>query len=56
MNEFKTYDQESAYVSPWSWREKIGRLAWEMIWASFCSWTPKPLNPWRLFWLKVFGA
>lgn len=22
----------------------------------FCAWTPKPLNPWRLFWLRVFGA
>jgi putative colanic acid biosynthesis acetyltransferase WcaF len=21
-----------------------------------CSWTPKPANFWRLFWLKVFGA
>lgn len=56
MNDFKTYDQESAYVSPWSWREKIGRLAWEIIWSLLCFWTPKPLNPWRLFWLKIFGA
>lgn len=22
----------------------------------FCSWTPKPFNRWRLFWLKLFGA
>lgn len=21
-----------------------------------CSWTPKPANGWRIFWLKVFGA
>lgn len=21
-----------------------------------CAWTPKPLNPWRLFWLRLFGA
>jgi len=56
MNDFKTYDQESAYVSPWSAREKMGRLAWEMAWALFCVWTPQPFNPWRLFWLKCFGA
>jgi putative colanic acid biosynthesis acetyltransferase WcaF len=56
MNEFKTYEQTSAYISPWSWREKAGRLAWEVVWALFCSWTPKPLNGWRLFWLKCFGA
>src|SRR5277367_5680212 len=56
MNDFKTYDQESAYVSPWSLREKIGRLVWELVWASLCVWTPKPFNPWRIFWLKCFGA
>ena len=56
MNDFTTYEQESAYVSPWSLREKIGRLAWELVWAALCVWTPKPLNPWRLFWLKRFGA
>lgn len=22
----------------------------------FCFWTPKPLNGWRLFWLRLFGA
>src|ERR1051325_5876574 len=22
----------------------------------FCVWTPKPLNEWRLFWLRVFDA
>lgn len=56
MNEFKTYEQESAYVSPWSPGEKVGRLAWEIVWALLCSWTPKPCNPWRIFWLKCFGA
>ena len=56
MNDFKTYEQESAYVSPWSAREKLGRLAWEICWALFCAWTPKPLNRWRVFWLKIFGA
>lgn len=56
MNEFKTYNQTSAYVSPWSLREKVGRLAWEVAWALLCAWTPKPLNSWRIFWLKCFGA
>ncbi|MFL6514940.1 MAG: DapH/DapD/GlmU-related protein [Chthoniobacterales bacterium] len=32
------------------------RLLWELSWAVFCVWTPKPLNQWRLFWLRVFGA
>jgi putative colanic acid biosynthesis acetyltransferase WcaF len=56
MNDFKTYQQESAYVSPFSFREKAGRATWEFIWASLCSWTPKPFNSWRLWWLKCFGA
>ncbi len=56
MNEFKTYEQASAYVSPFSGREKAGRLAWELLWALLCAWTPKPLNAWRLFWLGCFGA
>ena len=32
------------------------RLLWEFCWFFFCAWTPKPLNPWRLFWLRVFDA
>jgi putative colanic acid biosynthesis acetyltransferase WcaF len=56
MNEFKTFTQESAYISPWSTKEKAGRLAWEIVWKLLCSWTPQPLNRWRLFWLQIFGA
>ncbi len=56
MNDFKTYRQESAYVSPRSFREKAGSLAWELVWAFLCAWTPQPLNAWRLFWLRRFGA
>jgi len=32
------------------------RALWEFCWFLFCAWTPKPLNPWRLFWLRVFDA
>jgi putative colanic acid biosynthesis acetyltransferase WcaF len=31
-------------------------LAWDFAWPLLCRWTPKPLNPWRLFVLRVFGA
>src|ERR1022692_4758526 len=44
------------YPSPWSLRTKAGLFLWEYTWLLFCSWTPKPLNPWRLFWLRLFGA
>ncbi len=49
-------EQASAYDSPWSGTERIMRILWEFCWVFFCIWTPKPLNPWRLFWLRVFDA
>lgn len=56
MNERRTFEQENAYASPWSRREQIGMLLWEWTWLLLCAWTPKPLNGWRLFWLRAFGA
>jgi putative colanic acid biosynthesis acetyltransferase WcaF len=48
-------DQER-FGSPWSANDRLRRALWEFCWAVFCSWTPKPANPWRLFWLRVFDA
>lgn len=53
---FKTYKQTSAYKSARPKRELIGVLLWEIAWNTFCVWTPKPFNGWRLMWLKLFGA
>ncbi len=49
-------EQASAFASPWSGKERARRLLWELCWALFCVWTPKPANPWRLFWLRTFDA
>lgn len=49
-------EQKSAYESPWSDSQRVMRALWEFCWFLFCAWTPKPLNPWRLFWLRVFDA
>src|SRR3954470_12485386 len=49
-------EQSVAQESPWSVESRAMRLLWEFCWFLFCRWTPKPLNPWRLFWLEVFGA
>src|SRR3982750_4871920 len=49
-------EQKSAYDSPWAGSERLLRILWEVCWAIFCAWTPKPLNEWRLFWLGVFEA
>jgi putative colanic acid biosynthesis acetyltransferase WcaF len=49
-------DQASAFESPWSNGQRALRTLWEFCWFVFCQWTPKPFNPWRLFWLRVFEA
>ncbi len=51
-----THHQESAFASPWTRREQVRMLLWETCWTLLCRWTPKPLNPWRLFWLRCFGC
>ncbi len=48
--------QSSAYESPWPGSNRLLRVLWEFCWFLFCAWTPKPLNEWRLFWLRVFDA
>jgi len=47
---------QRADESPWSLGNRVARLLWEFCWAVFCVWTPKPLNQWRLLWLRLFGA
>lgn len=49
-------EQKTPYDSPWTPAERFMRILWEFCWLVFCSWTPKPLNEWRLFWLRVFDA
>jgi len=48
--------QGSPYDSPWPLNQRFLRVLWEFCWMFFCEWTPKPLNEWRLFWLRVFDA
>lgn len=42
--------------SPWGLRTRVVMGMWELCWAVFCAWTPKPCNGWRLLWLRAFGA
>ncbi|PYK31512.1 MAG: putative colanic acid biosynthesis acetyltransferase [Verrucomicrobia bacterium] len=49
-------EQTDAHQSPWPFGDRVLRLLWEFSWTFFCVWTPKPLNEWRLFWLRAFGA
>ena len=56
MGRLETKAQDSAYHSSWSRRERIGVLLWTIVWALLFRPSPKPLNRWRLFLLKCFGA
>jgi len=49
-------EQKSAFESPWPPSQRVLRMLWEFCWVVFCVWTPKPMNEWRLFWLRVFDA
>jgi len=37
-------------------QQRVRMLVWEYAWLLLCQWTPKPLNPWRLVILRLFGA
>ena len=52
----KPKDQKTAYESPWPIWVHLGIFLWRLSWLFLCSWTPKFLNPWRLFIVKVFGG
>jgi putative colanic acid biosynthesis acetyltransferase WcaF len=49
-------EQKTPYQSPWTAENRFLRVLWEFSWFLLCSWTPKPFNEWRLFWLRVFDA
>jgi putative colanic acid biosynthesis acetyltransferase WcaF len=40
----------------YSFRNRLFRGIWSVIWLVFAAWTPPPLNRWRCFLLRLFGA
>lgn len=52
----KTEHQNARGESSWSFKESVGIRLWRIVWLLLARWTPKKLNPWRLFLLRVFGA
>jgi putative colanic acid biosynthesis acetyltransferase WcaF len=47
---------ENRYASPWSWKVRVGGALWHLVWLTLFRTTPKPLNSWRVFLLRLFGA
>lgn len=48
--------QKDAATSSWSLKEAMGIRLWHMVWLCLFRWTPKKMNFWRLFLLRLFGA
>ena len=48
--------QKDSATTSWSVKEALGIRLWYFTWLLLCSWTPKKLNLWRLYWLRIFGA
>src|SRR5580698_9494182 len=45
------------YLSPsFSVSNRMGRLAWSIVWTLLFSTSPRPLHSWRAFLLRGFGA
>lgn len=52
----ETKTQADAYSSPWSMRTRLGGALWSLTWLLLARPTPKPLSPWRVLLLRLFGA
>lgn len=52
----KNKNQSDRNESPWSFREALVTRVWHLAWIFLYCWTPKRLNCWRLFLLRIFGA
>lgn len=37
-------------------RHRLLRVSWSLVWALLASWTPPPMNRWRISLLRLFGA
>src|SRR3569832_287026 len=44
------------YRSELSFRNRLGRACWGIVWGLFCRLSPRPLHGWRRMWVRLFGA
>jgi putative colanic acid biosynthesis acetyltransferase WcaF len=52
----KLMSQAGAGASPWSLGVRVKMLVWQIVWLLLFRTTPKPLYPWRVFLLRIFGC
>ena len=54
---FRAAQPDDPYLRPsFSLRNRMGRLAWSIIWTLFFRPSPRPFHTWRAFLLRGFGA
>lgn len=46
----------SRYRNEWGWGNRLGRVAWGVVWALLFRFTPPPCFGWRRLLLRLFGA
>lgn len=47
----------NTHIGPsFSFQNRLARLLWNVFYAIFIQFSPKPLHGWRVFWLRIFGA
>ncbi len=56
MFPLQTHAQAGPHASPHPPGDRLYQESWKLIWRLLCRWTPKPLNPWRLWVLRRAGA
>ncbi|MEM1422721.1 MAG: putative colanic acid biosynthesis acetyltransferase [Planctomycetota bacterium] len=52
----RTFQQDKRGESPWPLSHRIKTALWRLVEITLFATTPKPLNAWRLFILRRFGA
>ena len=52
----ETKEQRDAYSSPWTLATRLKGGMWSIVWCVLFRPTPKPLSPWRVLLLRLFGA
>jgi len=46
----------SAYSSHFSWKNRVGRVVWQLVYHLAFRWSPTPFFAWRRLILRLFGA
>ena len=49
-------DAGARHRSPWTFREKLGRVLWALVERTLFRWSPQPCYRWRAWLLRLFGA